>query len=184
MSINANGHYHNEGRPPLSVSSETAVPALSARAGRRSRRSWSDEQKRRIVAEAFAPGASVAEVARRHGVNANLVFSWHRLARPEPVVVDAVSGSEVAPTPEDASRATECDFIPIGVLSRAADGGPALCAEAPRVPRGPAASDPAPVDARAGLIEVDLADGTRLRVDAFVNERALRRVLAALKATL
>jgi transposase len=32
------------------------------------------------------------------------------------------------------------------------------------------------------MIEVDLADGTRLRVDAFVNERALRRVLTVLKA--
>jgi transposase len=36
------------------------------------------EAKRRIVAEACAPGASVAEVARRHGLNANLVFSWRR----------------------------------------------------------------------------------------------------------
>jgi transposase len=37
------------------------------------------------------------------------------------------------------------------------------------------------MDERPGVIEIDLADGTRLRVDAFVNERALRRVLAALK---
>jgi len=36
---------------------------------------------------------------------------------------------------------------------------------------------------RPGLIEIDLVDGTRLRVDAFVNERALQRVLSALKAT-
>jgi transposase len=36
---------------------------------------------------------------------------------------------------------------------------------------------------RLGVIEIDLADGTRLRVDGFVNERALRRVLAVLKAT-
>jgi len=33
-----------------------------------------------------------------------------------------------------------------------------------------------------GMIEIDLVDGVRLRVDAFVNERALRRVLAVLKA--
>jgi transposase len=38
------------------------------------------------------------------------------------------------------------------------------------------------MDERPGVIEIDLADGTRLRVDAFVNERALRRVVAALKA--
>jgi len=36
---------------------------------------------------------------------------------------------------------------------------------------------------RPGVIEIDLVDGTRLRVDAFVNERALRRVLAVLRAT-
>lgn len=36
-------------------------------------------EKEAILAEAFAPGASVAEVARRRGVNANLVFVWRRL---------------------------------------------------------------------------------------------------------
>ena len=35
---------------------------------------------------------------------------------------------------------------------------------------------------RVGVIEIEWVDGTRLRVDGFVNERALRRVLAALKA--
>jgi transposase len=38
------------------------------------------EEKRAIVAEASAAGASIAEVARRYGVNANLVFHWKRLA--------------------------------------------------------------------------------------------------------
>jgi hypothetical protein len=33
------------------------------------------------------------------------------------------------------------------------------------------------------LIEIELANGTRLRVDAFVNERALQRVMSVLKAT-
>lgn len=45
------------------------------------RRSWSLEERRRIVGEALAPGASVAAVARRHGLNANLVFKWIRRAR-------------------------------------------------------------------------------------------------------
>jgi hypothetical protein len=36
---------------------------------------------------------------------------------------------------------------------------------------------------RAGFIEIDLICGTRLRVDAFVDERALRRVLSAVKAS-
>jgi transposase len=37
------------------------------------------EEKRRIVEETLAPGASVARVARAHGVNANQVFGWRRL---------------------------------------------------------------------------------------------------------
>lgn len=36
-------------------------------------------EKRRIVEETFAEGASVARVARAHGVNANQVFQWRRL---------------------------------------------------------------------------------------------------------
>jgi transposase len=36
------------------------------------------------------------------------------------------------------------------------------------------------LDERPGVIEIDLANGVRVRVDAFVNAKALRRVLAAL----
>lgn len=43
------------------------------------RRHRSIQEKQAIVAETLQPGASVAEVARRHGVNANLVFVWRRL---------------------------------------------------------------------------------------------------------
>jgi transposase len=45
-------------------------------AGRR--RYWKKEAKRRIVAESLENGASVAEVARRYGLNANLLFTWRR----------------------------------------------------------------------------------------------------------
>lgn len=45
---------------------------------RRSRRRWSEEFKRRVVAEAAAPGASAAAVARRYDLNANLLFNWKR----------------------------------------------------------------------------------------------------------
>ena len=37
------------------------------------------EEKRRIVEESLVEGASVARIARAHGVNANLVFNWRRL---------------------------------------------------------------------------------------------------------
>jgi len=46
-------------------------------AARRQRRSIAE--KRRMVEETLAPGASVAKVARAHGVNANQVFGWRRL---------------------------------------------------------------------------------------------------------
>lgn len=42
------------------------------------RRSYSKDFKRRVVAETVVPGASVAAVARRHGLNANMVFLWRR----------------------------------------------------------------------------------------------------------
>jgi transposase len=45
---------------------------------RRRRRLWSDEEKRQIVAETLAPGASVSIVARRHDLNANMLFTWRR----------------------------------------------------------------------------------------------------------
>ncbi len=44
-------------------------------------RTWSLEERQRIVGEALEPGSSVAAVARRHGLNANLVFKWIRRAR-------------------------------------------------------------------------------------------------------
>ena len=46
--------------------------------GERRRRSWSMDEKRRMIAESREPGASVAQVALRHGVNANLLFTWRR----------------------------------------------------------------------------------------------------------
>ena len=55
-----------------------AVPEMSAVASPlRQRRSV--EEKRRIVEETLSEGASVARVARGHGINANQVFGWRRL---------------------------------------------------------------------------------------------------------
>ena len=42
------------------------------------RRRWSAEQKRSIVAEAFAPGASVCAVARRMDVVPGQIYRWRR----------------------------------------------------------------------------------------------------------
>src|ERR1700722_16273719 len=43
------------------------------------RRYRSKLERRRIVEETFVPGASVAVVARLHGVNANQVFNWRKM---------------------------------------------------------------------------------------------------------
>jgi len=58
----------------VSDSSRKAVPLIK-------RQHRSPELKQQIVEESFAPGASVARVARAHGVNANQVFTWRRQYR-------------------------------------------------------------------------------------------------------
>jgi transposase len=45
------------------------------------RRHRSKQERRRVVEETLQPGASVAVIARRHGVNANQVFHWRKLYR-------------------------------------------------------------------------------------------------------
>ena len=45
---------------------------------KRKRRSWTMDEKRRIVDESVADGALIAEVARRHDLNTNQLFTWRR----------------------------------------------------------------------------------------------------------
>ncbi|WP_138473496.1 transposase [Poseidonocella sp. HB161398] len=63
------------------------------RATQRRNRKWPDELKAEIVAETLRPGATVNEVAARHGLQANQVSAWRRMAR---------DGRLVLPAPEDA----------------------------------------------------------------------------------
>ena len=42
------------------------------------RRRWSDEERLQILADAFAPGARVADACRRHDVSTGLVYTWRR----------------------------------------------------------------------------------------------------------
>jgi len=41
-------------------------------------RLWTDEEKRSICLQTRGPGVSVAQVARRYAMNANLIFKWVR----------------------------------------------------------------------------------------------------------
>lgn len=53
------------------------------------RRRWSDEERLRILAEAFLPGACVSEVCRRHDISTALIYTWRRKFREaEPAPVD------------------------------------------------------------------------------------------------
>ena len=60
---------------------------------RRTRRLWTDEEKRSICLQTTAPGVSVAQVALRYTVNANLIFKWLRDPTYRPA---AGTGSEKA----------------------------------------------------------------------------------------
>ena len=62
------------------------------REGRRRNRKWPDEVKAEVVAETLHPGATVNAVAARHGVAANQVSTWRRMAR---------EGKLVLPAPDD-----------------------------------------------------------------------------------
>jgi transposase len=64
------------------------------------RRYWKKDEKRRIVRESLGEGASVAEVARRYGLNANLLFTWRRqLAVSAPAEPPAILPVTVTPPP-------------------------------------------------------------------------------------
>jgi len=58
---------------------DTSTQAIQVRGREPRRRFRTVEEKRRIVEEALEPGASVARVARAHGVNANQLFAWRQL---------------------------------------------------------------------------------------------------------
>ena len=118
------------------------------------RRRWSQDDKARIVEETLAPGAKVTEVARRNGVAASVVFTWRRQAR----TIEQV-GPRFAPVQIAAAEAVEENLKP--------------ASDDRRIRQVPAA--------RNGLIEIDLGNRRRIRVDAQVDPEALARVLDVLE---
>jgi len=57
------------------------VERVDFRRSRSGRRLWSTEQKGRIVRESLAPGARVADVARKYGLRSQQLTHWRRAAR-------------------------------------------------------------------------------------------------------
>ena len=118
------------------------------------RRSYSPEEKARLLAEAMAPGARVLEVARRHGVCASLLHRWRRQAEGRPVRRQAKRAVHPAP------------FVPL-LLE-------------PSVAAGLAGGSAARGSADAS-VEVLLRNGRVLRVGAGADAATVARLAAALE---
>lgn len=74
---------------------------------RRTKRLWTDEEKQSICFQTAAPSVSVAQVAGRYAVNANMVFKWLRDPRYSPEPVPGPSLSE------------EVHFLPVEIVAEA-----------------------------------------------------------------
>jgi transposase len=70
------------------------------------KRFWSNDEKRTICVQTLTPGVSVAQVARRYSMNANLIFRWLK----DPRFAPAEGGS----SPEE-SIALEGVFLPVEI---------------------------------------------------------------------
>jgi len=64
---------------------------------RQVRKHRSTADKRLIVEQASEPGASVARVARAHGLNANVVFQWRRLYREGKLTAEPAQAMKLLP---------------------------------------------------------------------------------------
>ena len=73
---------------------------------RRTRRLWTDEEKRSICLQTTAPGVSVAQVALRYTVNANLIFKWLR-------------DPKYRPKPGTGSEEAGLRFLPVEIVAEA-----------------------------------------------------------------
>jgi transposase len=89
---------------------------------RQVRKRRSAAEKRQIVEQTLEPGASVARVARAHGLNANVVFHWRRQYRERklaetgliPVVV--IDEAPVKHVPPPASSSSIRIDLPCGAV--------------------------------------------------------------------
>jgi transposase len=132
--------------------SDVTTDSLGRRGG--PRRRWPEATKRKIVEQTFEPGASVAIVARRYELNANVVFAWRRLYRAGEFGKPIEGGAEL---------------IPVKVI--APDPGPKRAAD-----RSGASAT------QTDSIEVRLAEGAQVRFCGALAREALREIIAAVFA--
>src|SRR5215469_15922414 len=127
------------------------------------RRRWSAEEKARILAESFQPGARVSDVALRHGVNRGLVWSWRR----------QVGKHEIKGEPA---------FVPVRIAQEGSALETAAVAERHEAPvSSPTVrSNAAKAEASAaGSIDIEMG-AVRVRVRGVVDTAALQVVLCHL----
>ncbi len=118
---------------------------------RRTRRLWTDEEKRSICLQTTAPGVSVAQVALRYTVNANLIFKWLR-------------DPKYRPKPGTESEEADLRFLPVEIVK-----------EAPLIRQLPAAHSQIEIE-----IEIELAGGHRMRISGGYDPEALARLIRGL----
>jgi transposase len=119
---------------------------------RRTKRLWSVEEKRSICLQTSASGVSVAQVARRYALNANVIFKWLRDPR-------------FAPGPDAVPEEGPC-FLPVEVINHPIREDAPASGDA-RCPGG-------------GTIEIDVAGGHRMRISGGYDPDALARLIRGL----
>ncbi len=134
------------------------------------RRKYSPAEREAIMREADAPDVTVREVAKRHDIAESLIYSW-RTARhqAEKIASEPLTFISYGAVPQGAVAAVLP--APPPARSDAIPATPAIAEELTRPHPG----------ARPGEIGIDLPGGVRLSVDSYVNEKALARVLRALR---
>jgi transposase len=128
------------------------------------RRRWTAEQKRDIAGESLQPGTSPVMVARKYGISSGLLYTWR-----QQLLCGALAGV----------AATQPRFVRVDVVPESSCPAATTSATPEVRPVVPAPAQPSAEP--AGRIEIVLRRGATVRVDAQVDEAALRRVLAALK---
>ena len=125
------------------------------------RRFWSDDEKRSICLQTRAPGVSVAQVARRYAMNANLIHTWLRDPRFAP------SGE-----PDVSAVADDVIFLPVELESAAIDTGTPPPSDQPALA--------APLTAQR--IDIALSDGRRILVEGTTALAALVAMVEGLSS--
>jgi transposase len=123
------------------------------------RRTFSDDAKRRIVAEASRPGSSFSAVARRYHIDLRLLFRWREALGMGP----ATEGGR---------------FLPVAI-AEAAVAGAAPCEEGVTSP--PSSVPSIIIERPPAGIEIELIGGRRVRFDRDVDPETMKRVVSALE---